>query len=394
MRMSCSLLIVGAGPYGLAMAAMAQRLGLDFAIVGQPLEFWRKHTPPGMLLRSGSDWHIDPLEGHTFQRYLREQDKDPEATPLSREDLLGYLKWFVDEKRITVLPALVDEIHSVENGFRAVLDSGRTIAANFVVAALGYASFPHLPRDVVDRLPPGRFSHTCDTVDFKELEGRECLIVGGRQSAFEWAALLAESGVKAVHVVYRHETPRFQPSDWSWARPLVDRTLCSPRWFRDLEPEDRDRLEKRFWHEGREKLEPWLGGRIRRSEIVTYPETRIVGCRVLETGRLQVRLASGASRTIDHVLLATGYRVDLQKVELLRSLLEELATERGYPQLDEHFQSSVPGLFFAGLTTVEAFGPFFGFLLGATTTAQVIGRHLTARSPGDRLVDDMERGSP
>jgi len=75
--MDCTLLIIGAGPYGLAMAAMARHLGLATIVTGKPLEFWERHTPPGMPLRSGWDWHIDPLEEHTFQRYLHEHDGPP-----------------------------------------------------------------------------------------------------------------------------------------------------------------------------------------------------------------------------------------------------------------------------------------------------------------------------
>src|SRR5579864_8530895 len=56
------LLIIGAGPYGLSAAAYAKHLGIDYAIAGKPMEFWRTRMPKGMLLRSGSTWQLDPLE--------------------------------------------------------------------------------------------------------------------------------------------------------------------------------------------------------------------------------------------------------------------------------------------------------------------------------------------
>ena len=47
------LSIVGAGPFGLAMAAEARRRGIAHRVVGEPMAFWREHMPVGMVLRSG-----------------------------------------------------------------------------------------------------------------------------------------------------------------------------------------------------------------------------------------------------------------------------------------------------------------------------------------------------
>ena len=84
------------------------------------------------------------------------------------------------------------------------------------------------------------------------------MIIGGCQSAVEWAALLADSDVEAVHVVYRHDTPEFTASDWHFADGMMDLTATVPGWFRHLPPEEREAVAKRFWAEGRLKLEPWL----------------------------------------------------------------------------------------------------------------------------------------
>jgi len=376
--LSCRLLIVGAGPYGLALAAMARHLGLDFLIVGKPFEFWRRHTPKRMLLRSGLDWHIDPLESATLRQYLSGRAEDPTTTEpltesLSREVFLDYLEWFVERKGIEMLPLMVQDLDldRTGDGFLATLEEGTKVAAERVVAVPGFASFPSRPEDLLELFPAGRISHTCESVELAAFRDRTCLVVGGRQSAFEWAALMAENGARAVHLTYRHPTPDFAPSDWSWVEPLLARTLEDPRWFRELSPEDRSRLENRFWSEGRRKLEPWLLPRIQRPEITLHPGTRIADC-ALRDRHLRVELDSGARLTVDHVLLATGYRVDLRRLGFLGSLLGRIELDEGYPRLDEGFQSSIPGLFFAGLTTTKAFGPFFGFLVGAPTTARRI----------------------
>ena len=71
------LLVIGAGPYALSAAAHAKRHGVDPLVVGEPMAFWRQNMPEGMLLRSGTDWHLDADEIDTFEAYLGERGIDP-----------------------------------------------------------------------------------------------------------------------------------------------------------------------------------------------------------------------------------------------------------------------------------------------------------------------------
>jgi cation diffusion facilitator CzcD-associated flavoprotein CzcO len=68
-----TLAIIGAGPFGLAQAAWAADAGVDYAIIGYPMEFWREHMPVGMLLRSTAEWHLDPPGEWTIDRFFAEQ---------------------------------------------------------------------------------------------------------------------------------------------------------------------------------------------------------------------------------------------------------------------------------------------------------------------------------
>ncbi|MCI0618745.1 hypothetical protein L0244_37690 [bacterium] len=88
-----------------------------------------------------------------------------------------------------------------------------------------------------------------------------------------------------------------------------------------------------------------------------------------------MKLDIGKTLIVDHILLATGYKVQMNRVPFLSAgnILEKLATRNGYPILDEHFQSNIPGLFFNSLPTTQDFGPFFGFVIGAPAAAKVIG---------------------
>jgi len=372
------LLIVGAGPFGLAMAAYARFLNIDHVILGKPMDFWKSNMPEGLILRSACDWHLDPLEIHTIESYLKTQNLDPDVVEsLSRDFYLAYAKWFQEQKQIEVVPVMVRRLDHEMDGrlFTATLDDGPSIKANNVLLALGFRYFKNIPAELASIVPSGRFSHTCDLVEFARLKGKRCLIVGGRQSAYEWAALLHENGTATVHVCHRHDTPSFEPSDWSWVNPMVDAMVENPSWYRDLPPKEKEAVGQRFWAEGRLKLEPWLRPRIENDIVKIWPKCRVVGCDALHTGELEVKLDTGKSFTVDHVVLATGYKVNVTKVPLLAegNILQKLHISDGYPVLDNRLQSSIPGLFFTSMPATQAFGPFFAFTVSVVAAAKIIG---------------------
>jgi cation diffusion facilitator CzcD-associated flavoprotein CzcO len=368
------LLIVGAGPYGLSLAAAARRRGIDSILLGEAMGFWKRCMPHGLLLRSEVDWQLCPAGEDTLERYLKEEGVPPEAwEPIPLERFLGYAGWFQERAGVAARPSFVRRLERREGGFEAELDDGDRVAARNVVVAPGFGPFANRPAEVAAALPAERCAHTSEAVDFAPLAGRRCLIVGGRQSAFEWAALIREAGAAAVHVVYRHPTPRFAPSDWTWVTPMLQATLEVPGWFRSLPPVEQQAIAERFWAEGRLKLEPWLAPRVDRDGITLWPNTRVAGSQVTPAGDLRVRLDSGAEVAVDRVILATGYRAECDRLPYLgEAIRRALRVEEGYPELDAAFQSTVPGLFFTSFCSTKAFGPFFGFVAGAPVTARII----------------------
>ena len=132
---------------------------------------------------------------------------------------------------------------------------------------------------------------------------------------------------------------------------------------------------QRFWAEGRLKLEPWLWPRIDNDTVKIWPKSRVVGCDTLQTGELDVKLNTGKTLIVDHVILATGYKVNMAKVPLLAdgNILAKLKTRDGYPVLDEHFKSSIPGLFITSMPATQDFGPFFAFTVSVVASTKIIG---------------------
>lgn len=368
-RTHVPLLVVGAGPYGLATAACAKRAGIEQRVVGKPMAFWRDNMPAEMFLRSGADWHLDAAGIDTFEVYLEERGIDPsEVDPIPVSLFLDYVDWFEERVDLDVLPELVRDLSRPNGRFEATLESGRSITADAVVAAPGISNFTVVPEWVEQSLSPESWTHTCDLVRFDQLRDKRVLIVGGRQSAFEWAAILADGDAAQIHVVYRHDTPDFTGADWHFVDDLMDLTASVPGWFRNLPKEEQEAVTRRFWAEGRLKLEPWLTPRLEKPSVHRWPHASVTTCLESPEG-IEVTLSDGTRLEVDHIVLATGYKPDMRRVPYLSGVVDEMDLADGFPVLDEHFQSSVPGLFVTGFPATRDFGPFFGFVRGCPVAA-------------------------
>lgn len=376
------LLIIGAGPFGLALAAEAGRRGIDYLIAGRHMGFWRAHMPSGMYLRSAADWHLDTAGEATIERFFREANvPTAEADPIPVARYLEYVDWFTAEKAISPLEWHVDrvDLDPVGEPFLAIAREG-VIRARTVALAVGFQYFANVPADLVAILPAGSFVHTCDYVDFGDAAGHHYLVVGGRQSAFEWAALLLEAGAASVTLTHRHSSPVFAVSDWSWTNPIVAAMVENPGWYQDLPDSEREAVRLRMWGEGRLKVEPWLEPRLNDGRFAVHPNTRVVEASQDVDGT-RVRLDGGIELTVDRVVLATGYKPDLARVPFMAAgnILPRMTLAEGLPVLSTAFETDVPGLFATSILATPSFGPFFGFTLSARTAATVLAHGVATR---------------
>src|SRR5262245_23519113 len=207
---SCQFAVVGAGPYGLAVASHLRAAGFEVRIFGKAMEFWDRQMPRGMLLRSpwnGS--HIaDPDRALTLDRFETTQHRTF-SRPLPLEDFVRYGQWFQSQSLPDLDQRRVVRVECAGDGFRLSLEDGDNLWSKRVVIATGIGSFANYPA-VFTSLPPELVSHTSDRVnqDLGRFAGKRVIVVGGGQSATESAALLNESGAE-VEVLVRDPQLRF-----------------------------------------------------------------------------------------------------------------------------------------------------------------------------------------
>jgi len=375
---SYDVVVVGAGPYGLSAAAHLRGRGLKVGVFGKSMEMWRNHMPNGMLLRS--HWWAtnlsDPEKRYGFERFFQES-KYKKCYPVPIEVFIAYARWFEERAVPDVDEHYVSSMERREDRFLLTLEDGRRVQSGAVVMAIGVYHFAHRPQEYT-WLPANLLSHSCDHQDLGRFKGKEVIVVGGGQSAIESAALLQEAGA-TVHVASRRPIVWLSP-DRAHERTIFEKIRAptagiAPGWENwILEhmpylfyrfPQGRKDNYNSFYHSG---AAAWLKDRV--VGKVTLHDGRAIAKMEVVDGKVDATLSDGGKVRADHLLLATGYRVDISKLRMLHpSLLTEIKTDQGIPVLNHWFESSVPGLYFIGLTSLRAFGPLFRFVVGCKAAA-------------------------
>ena len=193
-------------------------------------------------------------------------------------------------------------------------------------------------------VPAGIGVHTAELIRFEELRGARVLIVGGRQSAYEWAALLGDHGAERVDIVHRHDVPRFERVSWRFVNAYVDATLGVPGWWRSLTQTEQDAIARQFWEVGRLTLEWWLTPRLAGDRFHRWPGTHVVKITADHDNTATVTLSNLQQLTVDRIIFATGYRTDISQVPYLDDVISQIGAADGAPVLDTAFQSTLAGL--------------------------------------------------
>jgi FAD-dependent urate hydroxylase len=392
--------IVGAGPYGLSLAAHLRAAGISFRQFGLPMQLWQAAMPAGMFLKSqGFASNLSsPDDEHTLEAFCKQTGRryGSYGVPVPLDTFVAYGLWFQQELVPDVEPTLVRDVVERNGEYQLSLANGETATARRLVVAVGVEHFPVVP-DQLAALPASVCTHSSAHTDLAAFSGRSVIVLGAGQSALESAALLHENGAD-VRLVARRTKLAWNGQPLPLDRPFLAR-LREPEaglgsgwstWFYSRHPElFRHLPQGSRVHRARTALGPagacWLPPRVLDQFPVLLGQTLSL-VKADESGvLLGIEGADGILRelTADHVIAATGYRPDLSRLAFLSSQLRQrVQTVAGTPAVGAGYESSVPGLYFIGPAVAPTFGPVMRFVYGSDHAARVVARRLgaTARS--------------
>jgi thioredoxin reductase len=392
MRNDSDIAIIGAGPYGLSLAAHLRARNVEHRVAGDPMQFWIRHMPKGMLLKSEgfASTLYDPGADFSLRRFCKERGIKyaDVGLPVRLEDFCAYGLAFQQRFAPDVDNRAVTSIERTQAGFMLRFNDGESFTARRVVIATGLSHFEHIP-PALTALPPNLLSHSSAHADCSRFKGRDVTVIGGGASATELSTLLHEAGASVRMVtrrqpVYIHDrSPDERPFIERIRRPL---TSIGTGWkaafftglplgFHRLPGRLKNRLTRGF-------LRP-AGGWFLQGRFDHVPVLAGHPVKAAETagGRAVLWLSAedGGTQQIEtgHVIAATGYSADVRRVPFLSAgIRSQLALFNDAPALSSHFESSVPGLFFVGAAAAPCFGPYLRFACGAGFAARHLSNHL------------------
>ena len=376
--------VIGAGPYGLSSAAYIKSKGIQTHVFGKPMEFWQ-NMPSEMHLKSS--WSALNISDHAGKYSLNRYAKSSgiaQQEPVPLQIFLKYGHWFQQQVVPDVDQTYVQFLTKDSNKFHLDLADGRSIKASAVIVATGISSFAYIP-DFASHLPPTLASHNQTHKDFSQFKQKKVIVVGSGQSALETAALLHEADASVEIIsrgpvtwidrrLYRYTGPAkrifYPPSDVG--PPGVNWLVAFPLLFRRFSDEVRRSLDERSV---RPAGAPWLRNKVE-GKVTCTENTSILA--VTEHGeRLHLKLSDGTARGVDHIILGTGYRANINALKFIDpSLLLKIQEQNGSPVLNEWFESSIPQLHFVGALAGYAFGPLCRFVVGSKVAARQVAQHL------------------
>lgn len=392
---SVQVAIIGAGPYGLSLAAHLRALNVEFRIFGSPMSTWRTQMPAGMFLKSEgfASTLSDPQRQYTMPHYCAKQGLNSRA-PISLTTFVRYGLWFQQALVPEVEDTEVVALRRADDGFTLELATGEKGRARRVVIASGIGYFAHVP-PMLAALPQRLVSHSSQHNDLSAFSGRDITIIGGGQSALETAALLQEHGayprvlVRKPALVWNRVPDPHRPLRQRLRYPAAGLGDGWPSWFYERVP-----MGAHYFPQDmrvqivRESYGPagawWLKDRVvNRVQIM-------LGCSFLNATadgdgvRLRFSQHDQSDREIhtEHVIAATGFRVDIGRLPFLDcGMRAEVHRIEGAPALSRHFESSVKGLYFIGVAAANSFGPLLRFVHGTGFAAPRLAKYL-ARDVG------------
>ena len=392
------IVVIGAGPYGLSTAAYLHAAGIEPYVIGKSMAFWKNNMPGGMLLRSKNEAsNIAAPQKHLSIAAYEKAIGRRIADPLPIEDFIAYGEWFQKQVAPKLDTRQVQNVSHNGSAFELTLEDGESMQAKAVVLALGIGLFLHRPEQFC-AIPRELAPHSSDLSDFSRFRGKRVAVLGKGQSALEYAALLHENHAE-VEILTRASALIFRPFAWRkhifrklTSGPLLGlsyriipptdlgdvrtaRKMANPDLFRRQSPEVQQALLNAC---ARPIGAYWLQPRLK--EVPVRTSVGVTG--VVRTGAgLKLALSDGTTDQVDSVVLATGYRIDISKYDILDSSLTQQIqrTPDGYPVLDTSLQTSVDGLYMVGVIAEKTLGPTLRFVTGTSNAGPRLAAAVASR---------------
>jgi cation diffusion facilitator CzcD-associated flavoprotein CzcO len=382
----CDVAIVGAGPYGLSAGVHLKAKGVAVRVFGEPMEFWAQKMPEGMLLRSPrvASSLSDPDRAFTLEAYEAASKKEP-CAPLPLDTFVEYGKWFRHQLGSDLDQRNVLRVDRDQPGFRLTLQDGEELRATYVVVAAGIGPFKKKP-EVFRNLSPDQAIHCYEGRATRKYSGKRIAVIGAGQSALESAALLHEANAQVEVIARQADLKWIGQHPWLHHMgpitsmlysshdigPLgISRLVAYPKVVSYVPLKLRDKIRKRAVRPAGAR---WLPDRLSAVKITTG---RSVSQATDLSGEVALKLDDGTERRVDHVVLGTGYTVDISRYDFLpHELTQDVQQFDGYPKLAGGFRSSVPGLHFIGATAARSFGPLLYFVAGTEFASRELVSHL------------------
>jgi lysine/ornithine N-monooxygenase len=385
--------IIGAGPYGLSLAAHLGAGKLSYRIFGTPMSSWRNHMPNRTWLKSDgfASSLYDPDSTFTLAQYCRDRSL-PYAdvgVPVPIETFVAYGLEFQKRFVSRLEETEVTSVTRVADGFELTTGTGEIVRSKRVVVAAGITHFAYIPPNF-GVLPQEVLTHSSAHKELSSFEGRRVAVIGAGASAVDLAGLLHEAGAD-THLIARRPAIAFHEPSVE-PRPIAQRVLmprsglglgwrsrlCTdvPLLFHSMPSRLRRRAVQR--HLG--PAPGWFAKSRFVGRVTSHLGTTIkqVGMRGSSVSLKFIQQDSSDNELqFDHVICATGYKVNLQRLGFIDpALRKQMATADDVPVLNRNFQSVVPDLYFVGLASSNSFGPLCRFAYGAKFTSKRLARHL------------------
>lgn len=342
------VIVLGAGPSGLAVSACLKRRGVAPVILeraGQVGSSWRNH--------------YERLHLHTVKQFSSLPGMPwPEDVAMypSRQDVVDYLDAYA--RRFGLAPRFHQDVKRVSDrdGRWVVETQTGALHARAIVVATGYNRVPRAVTWPGLEDFTGTVAHSSDYRNGRAWKGQRVLVVGAGNSGAEIALDLWESGAIAslcvrspIHVIPREvlgvpaqinslflmgRLPR--PVADRVSRALLDRVVGDlSRW--GIRRPDEGPVTQVVTRGRIPLIDIGTVSLIKQGKITVYPGIR-------RFTRDAVVFEDGRAQRFDHVVLATGYRAGL---DAIFEGSERFLDARGYPRW-HGTEGPVPGVYFIG----------------------------------------------